>query len=463
MSQKTLFTKSTLAVAVALISTQAWSAGFQLNEFSSSGLGRAYSGEGAIADNAGSASRNPATIMMFDRPAFSGGAIFIDPDVNISGRSPSGQSLNADNIAPTAWVPNLHFVAPINDQFGVGASITSNYGLATEYNKSYAAGSMGGTTDLETMNLNLSGAYRLNSNWSFGVGFDAVYARAKIDRYAGDLGQLAAGQISQSPIGQTPAGQAVAGYANGIAPNTQIAHLKGNDWGFGWNAGILYELDKNNRYAFTYRSEVKVKFDDGDYKSNLPTRAQLGGLLAGVPGAGQVASGALVGLPAGTGGTTVPGSLNLHLPEMWEVSGYNRVAPQWAVHYSLAYTSWSQFQELKAKGNGDETLFYKDEGFKDVYRIALGTTYYMNDSWTFRTGIAFDDSPVPANKRSISIPDQDRFWVSAGTTYAFNADASVDVGVSYMHGQHVKISEGPYEFKSDGRAWLYGMNFNYAF
>ena len=28
MSQKTLFTKSALAVAVALISTQAWSAGF---------------------------------------------------------------------------------------------------------------------------------------------------------------------------------------------------------------------------------------------------------------------------------------------------------------------------------------------------------------------------------------------------------------------------------------------------
>lgn len=85
MSQKTLFTKSALAVAVALISTQAWSAGFQLNEFSSSGLGRAYSGEGAIADDAGNVSRNPALITMFDRPTFSAGAVYIDPDVNISG------------------------------------------------------------------------------------------------------------------------------------------------------------------------------------------------------------------------------------------------------------------------------------------------------------------------------------------------------------------------------------------
>lgn len=121
MSQKTLFTKSALAVAVALISTQAWSAGFQLNEFSSSGLGRAYSGEGAIADDAGNVSRNPALITMFDRPTFSAGAVYIDPDVDISGRSDlTGQRADADNIAPTAWVPNLHFVAPINDQFGWG-------------------------------------------------------------------------------------------------------------------------------------------------------------------------------------------------------------------------------------------------------------------------------------------------------------------------------------------------------
>ncbi len=143
MSQKTLFTKSALAVAVALISTRAWSAGFQLNEFSSSGLGRAYSGEGAIADDAGNVSRNPALITMFDRPTFSAGAVYIDPDVNISGTSPSGRSLKADNIAPTAWVPNMHFVAPINDQFGWGASITSNYGLATEFNDTYAGGSVG--------------------------------------------------------------------------------------------------------------------------------------------------------------------------------------------------------------------------------------------------------------------------------------------------------------------------------
>jgi long-chain fatty acid transport protein len=442
MSQKTLFKKTALAVAVAIVSTSAWSAGFQLNEFSSSGLGRAYSGEGAIADDAGNASRNPALIMMFDRPTFSAGAIFVDPGVDVSGRSPTGASLNANNIAPTAWVPNLHFVAPINDQFGWGASVTSNYGLATEFNNNYAAGAYGGTTDLETLNLNLSGAYRLNNHWSFGVGFDAVYAKAKIERYAGDLGQIVAGSGALPPI------PGLAQQVAGIPANSQIAYLKGDEWGFGWNAGILYEIDKNNRYGFTYRSEVKIDFD-GDYKSSLPSAYnQILGSF---------------GLPMGTDGRTTGGSLSLNLPEMWEVSGYNKVAPQWAVHYSLTYTSWSQFQELKATNSNGDTLFYKDESFRDAYRIALGTTYYMDDNWTLRTGIAFDDSPVPANKRSISIPDQDRFWLSAGATYAFNKDASIDAGISYMHGQKVTFQEGPYEFSSEGKAWLYGMNFNYAF
>ena len=427
MNHKNLFAKSAVAAAVALVSSHVYAAGFQLNEFSAIGLGRAYSGEGAMGDTAASASRNPATMALMDRPSFSIGAVYIDPEVDISGNSPTGNSLNASNIAPNQWIPNIHYVHPINDQWWIGASATSNYGLATEFNNGYTAGGFGGKTDLMTGNFNLSTAYRLNDNFSFGVGFDAVYAKAKIERYAGEAGARA-----------------------GLPADTQVAHLKGDEWGYGWNAGILYEVDKNNRFGFTYRSEVKIDFD-GDYKSSIPTAYN------GTPQA------IALGLPYGTSGQTIPGSLTLNLPEMWEVSGWHKVAPQWAVHYSLTYTSWSQFQELKATGSNGQTLFYKDEGFKDAYRIALGTTYFYDDNWTFRTGIAFDDSPVPADKRSISIPDQDRLWLSAGASYAFNENASVDLGISYMHGQKVTVKEGPYTFNSEGKAWLYGANFNYKF
>ena len=423
MNQKNLFTRSALAVAVSLVASNAFAAGFQLNEYSTSALGRAFSGEGAVADDASVGSRNPAAMTLFDRPSFSAGAIYINPGVDIKGKSPlTGNSTDASDIAPSAVVPNLHFVMPIDDKWSVGASATSNFGLATEFNDNYAAGAIAGKTDLMTANFNLAGAYRLNDNFSFGLGLNAVYADAEISRHVGEF----------DSVMQQPA-------------DTVLAKLKGNGWGYGWNAGILYELDKDNRFSLTYRSKVNVKFKDGDFTRDAYIPSKLPKL-------------------------STKGKLDLNLPDIWEFSAYHKVAPKWAVHYTFAYTGWNTFKELKATEKNDgNVLFEKHEGFRNAYRVALGTTYYHDDNWTFRGGVAFDDSPVPAENRSISIPDQDRIWFSLGSTYAFNKDTSVDVGLAYMHGRKVDISEkadpfpATYNFTSSGKAWLYGINLNYTF
>ena len=118
--------------------------------------------------------------MMFDRPTFSAGAVYIDPDVNVTGRS------NQPGKVPTRII--LRQQRGFLTCTSLRRSTISSVGgihylqlrLATEFNKDYSAGIYGGKTDLQTVNLNLSGAYRLNNSWSFGVGFDAVYAKAKL-------------------------------------------------------------------------------------------------------------------------------------------------------------------------------------------------------------------------------------------------------------------------------------------
>ncbi|PPK19197.1 long-chain fatty acid transporter, partial [Klebsiella pneumoniae] len=98
--------------------------------------------------------------------------------------------------------------------------MTCNYGRATEYNEDYAAGRMGGKTDLTTANFNLSGAYSLDSNCSFRLGFDAHYAKAKNDRYAGDLAHIVAASGARQP--------ALTGPVSMLPAATQIAHLHGH-------------------------------------------------------------------------------------------------------------------------------------------------------------------------------------------------------------------------------------------
>ncbi len=54
--------------------------------------------------------------------------------------------------------------------------------------------------------------------------------------------------------------------------------------------------------------------------------------------------------------------------------------------------------------------------FKDAYRIALGTTYYYDDNWTFRTGIASMTALSGTSAKPFYLSFRpDRFWLSAGT------------------------------------------------
>lgn len=423
MIQSNLFKLSAVVLAMGTLSFNVYASGFQINEHSAAGLGRAFSGEGAMNDTAASAGRNAAALMMFDRPTLSMGATYIDPNVDVRGTSPHGQSLEANDIAPSAVVPNAHYVHPLNEKFALGLSLTSNYGLSTEYDDNYPAGSLAGTTHLTTGNLNANVAYRLNQHFSFGLGANAVYAKAKLTRHLGELNKLPG-------LGTFPS-------------NTEVAYLKGDAWAFGWNAGMLYEIDENNRFGLSYRSKVDIEFE-GDFHNSLPA-------LAG-----------------GTNGVNIPGKLDLTLPDVWEFSAYHKVDPKWAVHYGITYTGWHSFEELRGEGEDGKELFYKKEGFSNNIRLALGTTHYYSKDWTFRAGVAFDDSAARGESRSISIPDQDRFWLSVGTNYKLTPDASIDVGFAYMKGQKVKFTEKDkagqeYEFTSKGSAMMYAMNVNYTF
>ncbi|MGN5079264.1 outer membrane protein transport protein [Aeromonas veronii] len=423
----TIFKKSLIAATIALATGQVHAAAFQLNEHSASGLGRAYAGEAAIADNASVLARNPAAMTTFDKMAVSVSGTYIKPDVDVEGTIPlRGVSASQDDIAPAAFVPASYFIQPINDQWAWGIGLFSNYGLSTEYDKSFNAGSGAGDTSLVTFNINPNIAYRINEQFSIGAGINAVYGAAELNRFNGDL-------IPQLPNA------------------TRVSHMKGDTWGFGWNIGTLYEINENNRLALTYRSQVDMSFD-GDYSNDLPTIA--GGLA----------------------GRTIDGNLKLDLPAQAEFAGYHRLNQQFAVHYSVNWTDWSAFQELKATSSSGATLLQKDEKFKDSTRYAIGGTWYINPVWEARLGFAYDKTPIEAEYRSLSIPDSDRIWYSAGTTYHVNQDMSLDFGLTYIDGKKVDVDEslgathGPASLQnphwvgtSHGDAFLASVGFNMKF
>lgn len=79
------FNQSLLATAMLLAAGGANAAAFQLAEVSTSGLGRAYAGEAAIADNASVVATNPALMSLFKTAQFSTGGVYVDSRINMNG------------------------------------------------------------------------------------------------------------------------------------------------------------------------------------------------------------------------------------------------------------------------------------------------------------------------------------------------------------------------------------------
>ncbi|MDO9830414.1 porin [Glaesserella parasuis] len=424
------FTKTALASIFTFSAAGASAAAFQLAEISTSGLGMAYAGNAAVADNASVVATNPALMTKFKQVEISAGGIYVDANVDVEGSfngraipSSATGNANAKDIIPSAIVPNLYVVAPISERFAVGGGVNVNYGLKSEFPTSYSGGVFAGKTELSAVNYNLSGAYDLGYGFSFGAGLNAVHAKATLERHFGAL--------------------------NPMAPTATASRLKGDKWGFAWNVGLTYDINENNRLGVAYHSPVDLRFK-GKYVGTQSANVE------------------------------IPGRLNLELPAYWEISGYHKLTEKLAVQYSYKKTHWNSFQELRATDNNGKVLLQKDEKFNNNSRIALGMSYDVIEALTLRAGIAYDESASVAHP-SISIPDTDRTWYTLGATYRFTPSLSVDLAYAHLRGSKNTFTESQVvdaqklrtgatavtsavgEFKVKSTANLYGLNVNYKF
>lgn len=448
------FNQSLLATAMLLAAGGANAAAFQLAEVSTSGLGRAYAGEAAIADNASVVATNPALMSLFKTAQFSTGGVYIDSRINMNGDVDSSiknlttqftkyGSASQRNVIPGAFVPNLYFVAPVNDKFALGAGMNVNFGLKSEYDDSYDAGVFGGKTDLTAINLNLSGAYRVTEGLSLGLGVNAVYAKAQIERNAGIIADNVKDQQVKNALQTVDSQTVIPGYLT--SKDKSVVSLQDRAaWGFGWNAGVMYQFNEANRIGLAYHSKVDIDFTDRTATS----------LEAKVIKAGKT------------------GNLTFTLPDYLEFSGFHQLTDKLAVHYSYKYTHWSRLTKLHASFEDGKKAFDKELQYSNNSRVALGASYNLYEKLTLRAGIAYDQA-ASRHQRSAAIPDTDRTWYSLGATYKFTPNLSVDLGYAYLKGKKVHFKEVQQSaggqiittanYTSQAHANLYGLNLNYSF
>ncbi len=364
----------------------AHAAGFSLIEQNASGLGNAYAGAAAVAEDASTIYFNPAGMTLLpDRQLVVVGHL-IKPKMEFSGTvTPAVGGGQGGDAGDLTFVPNAYFAYRLTPDVHLGLGLNSPFGLKTEYDTGWVGRFQALKSEVKTININPSIAWKVNDQLSLGGGLNVQRVEATL--------------------------------TNNISPAApgSLMTVDGDDYGWGWNLGVLWQPATGTRIGLSYRSEVDYTLE-GTLASNVSLP---------LPPSGEV-----------TADLTLPASASL--------SVFHKLSPNVDVLADVTWTGWSSFDRLAVVYTSIAyPLPPTPENWDDNWRYSLGATWHMSDAWSLRGGVAYDETPVPDFYRTPRIPDGSRTWLSVGGQYRFSERSRIDFGYAHLFVEEVGLKSPP--------------------
>jgi len=399
MNALTLNVLSTITLGLGVTSVHA--AGFQLLEQNASGLGNAYAGSAAVAENASTLFFNPAGMSYLPGVNLSTGVAAVKPSFKFSDNGNSRNPLamgggrprggNGGDAGGWEFVPNFSGSLQLNDRWHVGVGIGAPFGLSTHYDDDWAGQYHSRKFKIQTININPSVSYKVNDMLALGAGvnwqrIDAEYTKQQVV----GVGMARAAKVE----------------------------MDGDAWG--WNLGAMLQPTPDTRIGLSYRSKMKHSASGTTKIQNL---------------------------------ASFDARADVDLPDTAILSVMHSLTPRWDLLADLSWTGWSSIPELKIHNSGPgaqgDTLNLK---FRDTWRFAVGANYKVSEQWKLKFGVAYDQSPVHNEKnRPTSLPDNNRVWLSTGVQYQATKNTTLDVGYTYLHVRKTKIDNDGESLATKGR------------
>jgi len=398
------------ALCVGVLSGQVQGAGFALIEQSAAGAGNAFAGGAASAEDASTVYFNPAGMTnLKTNSQLQAGVHAVEPTLKFTNQGSTladtynGQPLTGDNTQDggvPALVPIIFYVQGISPDLKFGMGINVPFGLKVKYDDNWVGRYHAVDSELSSVNINPGLAYKATDSLSLGFGLNLQTVDVTLSS-AIDFGAL----ILQP--------QQYDGFVT-IKGDNQ------DNLSYGWNAGLLYQWADRTRVGLAYRSAIDHKIKgDADFT---------------VPGAVSfiTSSGAF---------TDSKVSADVTFPQTASLSAFHNYNDALAVMADITWTGWSDFKELRLKyDNPQQPDSVTTEDWKDTFRYSLGVKYRLYPQWLLRSGIAYDQSPVPnAQRRTARIPDNDRTWFSLGAGYQVGESLSLDFAYSHLWVKNTEI------------------------
>lgn len=391
--------------AVALATTEAFAAGFQLTEQSVVTLGRAYAGSGITGDDVSAPFYNPAAMVFLPGTQIQLGVTGVSMNQVVKLENGPDAGTTNDGQHKTEFLPNFYVTHQINPEWWVGLGITMPFGLSTDYGQypNWKYGNRGTEAELMDIDINPSFAWKPNDFFSVGGGISLQYAKAKLGMDAYLPGTVENGSQSRGYIGH--------------------GEETGDSWAWGWNLGFVLRPTDNFRFGISYRSAIKHKAS-GHYELQVFNN-----------------------LNAGLFNRKYPSKVTIKTPDTVYASALWEASKDLTLTGTVRWAKWSNSQvwTLRQSGlphTGDQVEIGNFKAieirhhYRDTWLFALGADYKINEQWTVRGGIAYEENAAGKDQtyRVATIPDGDRLFLSLGCSYNFDKHWSLDSALLWVQG-----------------------------
>ena len=415
-------TKLATAAAMAGVASSAVAGGFAIGTQSGSGTGNAFAGGAAVAEDASVAWYNPAAMAALPSGKHVAGALHaLRPSFKFQNTGSTGVFAapgtgEGGDGGDWALVPNAFFTMDINPQWRFGLALNAPFGLKTEYDSGWRGQLTALKSEIKSVNINPSVAYKISNTVSIGGGVSVQKLDAELSSFSG---------------------LAVLGNVR----------LDADDVGYGTNLGLLVQASPSTRFGVTYRSSIKYELE-GTATFSGPAGAAFNGSIRA----------------------------DVRVPESVSASVFSAVTPQWEVMADITWTRWSRLQQLdvirtsaSAGGPIGSTLSSLAFRWDDTWRFGIGTNYKLNQQTKLRFGLAYDETPTNDATRTPRLPDQDRVWVAAGVQYRVSKGGVLDLGYAheFVRDASVNVTVPPFPGalvgRFDNRADILSIQYSHSF
>lgn len=392
-----------LALAAAFVAQEAQASGFQLKENSVQGLGRSYAGGSSAPGDCSMVANNAAAMSdlgmencaQADLNIINFKTEFHGSGADLLGRPLSGGSGGDGGV--TKPVPAMYFTHRLNEAWTLGASVNAPFGFQTEYDDRSMLRYEAVKSMLESVDLAFAASYRINDQWSVGGSVIAQRTKAELNQVI-DFGTILAAPTNGALLPQEADG---------------FGGLTGDDWGYGFTLGLLWKPTDSDRIGFNYHSQIDHTLE-GRAKFQVPSNVLplLGGAF----------------LNQG-------GKADFKTPWFATVSWWHTVDDRLSFGVDASYTHWSSFKNLLIQYQDAAMAPFtraQDFNWEDTWMFAFGGDYRLDDRWTLRAGVAYDQSPTIDSTRTPRVPDGNRTWLSVGLGYKWSDALRFDAGLVHL-------------------------------